>query len=191
MEDHKVCLAIHRENIKRLNNAFRNYNKDCAARKTAPYLSTRLEKLEALFPEIAAMHLQLIQMEDVDEISKYCAESTFDKAEEVYFDFKTELREGLSALQPPAPPIVQQQLLQQGPPPPVAPHENANINVNDNHRDFRLPTIAVPNFDGDYHSWPSFKNSFQHLVADNLTLSNLQRLHYLKGSLTADAKRLV
>lgn len=183
MAEPMECLLLQRENIKRLHTAIRNYNKDGASRKTASYLATRLESVNCLFPEIATMHLKLVQM-DSDEVAKYCLENSFDKAEEAYINFKSDLLEELSALQPPV-------LPQQAPPPPLAPIDNANNNANDNHREFRLPTIAVPTFNGEYHSWPSFKNSFQHLVADNLTLSNLQRLHYLKGSLTGDAKRLV
>lgn len=39
--------------------------------------------------------------------------------------------------------------------------------------------------------WPSFKNSFNHLIANNPNLTNLQRLHYLKTSLTGDARQLI
>lgn len=175
-------LALQRENIRRLNNAIRNYNKDGAARKTASYYATRLESVNSIFHKITSVHMQLIQIAD-DDASEYSKEDTFEKAEEAFINYKAELLEGLSALQPPAP--------QQQPPPGPPPPNGLNEIVNDNYRDFRLPTIAVPTFNGEYHSWPSYKNSFQHLVADNLTLSNLQRLHYLKGSLTGDAKRLI
>lgn len=173
-----IDILSQRENIRRLNNAIRNYNKDGAARKTASYYATRLESVNSIFHKITSVHMQLIQIAD-DDASEYSKEDTFEKAEEAFINYKAELLEGLSALQPPAP--------QQQPPPGPPPPNGLNEIVNDNYRDFRLPTIAVPTFNGEYHSWPSYKNSFQHLVADNLTLSN----HYLKGSLTGDAKRLI
>lgn len=57
--------------------------------------------------------------------------------------------------------------------------------------EFRLPTINIPSFNGQYNLWPSFKNSFNHLIANNRSLSNVQRLHYLKNSLAGDASLLI
>lgn len=195
-----------REYIKRLHTAVRNFNKDGSSRKTIPYYKTRLEIVNSLFASISELHMELVVSGD-ESVEDYIKADLFDKAEEAFVSYKSALLEGIDALQPappppPPPPLFNLPLL-----PPAGnvprpqrdddpiqqngPNDNVNANFNAHPHDFRLPTIAVPSFNGDYHSWPSFKNSFQHLVAQNPNLSNLQRLHYLKGSLAGDAKRLV
>lgn len=96
---------------------------------------------------------------------------SFEMAEDAYKTYKLALLEGINAIQPiPLPPPHQPPI---DPPLPNANNNNGNANNNGNIHEFR------------------YMNSFQHLVAENLNLTDLQRLHYLKGSLVGDAKRLV
>lgn len=39
--------------------------------------------------------------------------------------------------------------------------------------------------------WTNFKDLFESLIADNVTLTNVQRLHYLKLSLSDEAELLL
>ena len=55
----------------------------------------------------------------------------------------------------------------------------------------RLPTIALPTFEGDTCSWLHFRNTFEALVVNNTILSNVQRFHYLIASLKNEAKDLI
>lgn len=50
-----------------------------------------------------------------------------------------------------------------------------------------LPRINLPKFSGLYTEWISFRDLFLSLVVNNENLSNVQRLHYLKASLTGEA----
>lgn len=163
--------------LKRLKLSIRNFGKDGSSRKTISYFTTRLEIVESTFASISKLHSQIITISDKDA-EEYSKSNLFGDAEESFVNFKSDLRDGLAALQP-APPQTPQPLAPQG-----------NI-PNANHLEFKLPTIAVPSFNGEYSAWPSYRNSFQHLIANNINLSNVQRLHYLKGSLVGDAKRLV
>ena len=55
----------------------------------------------------------------------------------------------------------------------------------------RLPTIALPTFEGDTCSWLHFRDTFEALIVHNTTLSNVQKLHYLTASLNNEAKDLI
>ena len=55
----------------------------------------------------------------------------------------------------------------------------------------RLPTIALPTFAGDTCNWLHFRDTFEALVVNNVSLSNVQRFHYLIASLKNEAKDLI
>ncbi|XP_044762000.1 uncharacterized protein LOC123322913 [Coccinella septempunctata] len=55
----------------------------------------------------------------------------------------------------------------------------------------RLPDIPLPVFSGDYSSWPGFKDLFQSLVIQNTSISDVERLHYLRSSLQSTPLKLI
>ncbi|XP_011883842.1 PREDICTED: uncharacterized protein LOC105570992 [Vollenhovia emeryi] len=55
----------------------------------------------------------------------------------------------------------------------------------------RLPRIDLPKFNGSPADWLSFKDLFSSLVVDNPTLTLVERLQYLKTSLTGSASHLL
>src|SRR5665811_2120891 len=57
--------------------------------------------------------------------------------------------------------------------------------------DVRLPRLELPSFDGNLDDWMSFRDMFSTAVHNNATLSNAQKLTYLKSVLKGDAGRLI
>jgi len=55
----------------------------------------------------------------------------------------------------------------------------------------KLPTIALPKFEGDTCSWLNFRDTFVELVVNNKILSNVQKLHYLIASFKNEANDLI
>ncbi|XP_018365041.1 PREDICTED: uncharacterized protein LOC108762507 [Trachymyrmex cornetzi] len=55
----------------------------------------------------------------------------------------------------------------------------------------RLPRISLPKFTGKIAEWESFRNMFESLVACNVSLSKVQKFHYLKTSVTGEAAVLI
>jgi len=55
----------------------------------------------------------------------------------------------------------------------------------------KLPTIALPAFKDDTCSWLHFRDTFEALIVNNTTLSNVQKFHYLIASLKNEAKDLI
>lgn len=54
-----------------------------------------------------------------------------------------------------------------------------------------LPRINLPKFSGQYIEWVNFRDLFTSLFASNKNLSNVQRLHYLKVSLTGETSLVI
>ncbi|XP_017489826.1 PREDICTED: uncharacterized protein LOC108378038, partial [Rhagoletis zephyria] len=54
-----------------------------------------------------------------------------------------------------------------------------------------LPKIELPKFDGNLQHWLNFKDLFETCIIKETSLSNVQRLHYLKACLKGDAEHLV
>ncbi|CAK9825652.1 hypothetical protein ANTRET_LOCUS3619 [Anthophora retusa] len=55
----------------------------------------------------------------------------------------------------------------------------------------RLPTIVLPQFDGNYQNWLRFRDTFESLIQNNEALSDIQRFHYLNSALTGSAARVI
>ncbi|XP_076302048.1 uncharacterized protein LOC143220244 [Lasioglossum baleicum] len=58
-------------------------------------------------------------------------------------------------------------------------------------RSTKLSRIDVPIFSGNRLAWENFRDMFESLVISNATLTNVERMHYLKISLTGEALELV
>ena len=55
----------------------------------------------------------------------------------------------------------------------------------------KLPQIQLPSFNSDYEEWQSFHDMFVSLIHNNQSLSAVQKLHYLKSSLTGEPENLL
>ena len=55
----------------------------------------------------------------------------------------------------------------------------------------KLPKISSPTFSGKYDEWIPFHDLFKSTVDSNRSLSNIQKLHYLKSSLKEEPARLL
>lgn len=68
---------------------------------------------------------------------------------------------------------------------------NESINRNSSHLNVKLPPIEVPKFSGDYENWLQFRETFESLIHTNISLSNIQKYHYLKASLLGNATEVI
>jgi len=55
----------------------------------------------------------------------------------------------------------------------------------------QLPRITLPKFSGNFAEWENFRGIFESLVDSKTSLSNTQKLHYLKASVTGEAALLI
>ncbi|XP_071574714.1 uncharacterized protein [Temnothorax nylanderi] len=68
---------------------------------------------------------------------------------------------------------------------------DSSITTENNSTMIQLPRILLPRFSGRYTDWANFRDIFESLVANNESLSNVQRLHYLKSSLIDEASLVI
>lgn len=54
-----------------------------------------------------------------------------------------------------------------------------------------LPRIQLPHFSGKYEDWPPFRDLFQSVVGRDDSISQVEKLHYLKVSLKGEAEALI
>lgn len=55
----------------------------------------------------------------------------------------------------------------------------------------KLKPISIPRFGGDYRSWTTFHDLFRNLIHTNNTLTNVQKMQYLKTNIDGEASRII
>jgi len=70
-------------------------------------------------------------------------------------------------------------------------HRNHTPRSHTSSTHIKLPTIALPTFEGDTCSWLHYRDTFEALLVNNTTLSNVQKFHYFFASLKNEAKDLI
>ncbi|XP_065356061.1 uncharacterized protein LOC135950445 [Calliphora vicina] len=61
----------------------------------------------------------------------------------------------------------------------------------DNSVAFNVPPCDMPTFNGDFKSWPSFRDLFKAIYGNNTRLSEVEKLFYLKQKTSGEAKEIV
>jgi hypothetical protein len=65
-------------------------------------------------------------------------------------------------------------------------NQDAVVNSSRNDR-IKLTTISLPEFSGSFEKWLSFRDSFNKLIHNNETLTDIEKMHYLRSTVTGDA----
>lgn len=64
-------------------------------------------------------------------------------------------------------------------------------NHSQNSSNIKLPTINLPEFDGNYTNWLQFYDTFNALINENENINNVQKFLYLKSSLKGEASQVL
>lgn len=155
--------------------AFVNYKKSPKDRITLSYVETRLEVLEEKWKIFDENHRKIVLEVNSEELSKssYCVNNVYDKTEETYIEYKSKLKEALLRLKP------------------QPTRFYSEVKKSSEHSVVKLPKISIPQFSGKYSEWASFRDLFSSLIHKNHSIDDVQRLHYLKSSLTGEAAQLI
>ncbi|XP_069361070.1 uncharacterized protein [Maniola hyperantus] len=156
-----------------------NFRKSPKDRITVSYVETRLEALENQWQMFMDVHRQIITEVTKKELetSSYFKNSIYDTTEEIYLDYKTELKELLLKLKGKRESYV----------------ESVKLSSEDSKSKYfvKLPEISIPKFSGKYLEWTSFRDLFTSLIHNNPKLDDVQKLHYLKSHLSGEAEQLL
>lgn len=168
-------LIIQTELHERLQKAEINYRKSPKERLTTAYIETRLQTLEELWNEFKEGHKKFISTvpKSSKETLTYFTNDVYGLFEEQYTTYKTALKSALDAraIKPTSSHALSPEAMKSS--------------------EIPLPRIQLPIFNGKYEEWQSFYDMFVSLIHDNTSLSNVQKLHYLKANVTGEPETLL
>lgn len=155
-----------------------NFKKSPKERLTSSYIETRLENLEANWSAFSETHIKIVSSVKSIEFEKsdYNIKNTYEITEELFTDYKAELREALKK-------IVCSDSLSKVP--------ESSAKGSKEICSVKLPKIELPMFAGNYSEWISFRDLFKSLIHNNAQLDDVQKLHYLKSHLSGEAEGLL
>ncbi|XP_065087291.1 uncharacterized protein LOC135709030 [Ochlerotatus camptorhynchus] len=80
-------------------------------------------------------------------------------------------------------------------PPPINQPSNLPLNppthTNSGLHGLKLPTIALPEFSGDYQDWLGFHDTFLALIHSNPEVADIQKFHYLRAAVKGEAAQVI
>lgn len=177
MED---LIACQEEVMKQLERSLINFKKTPQARLTKTYIQVKLGLLEDNWKTFGKNHVELVKNKD-KEIEDYFTSDAYSQAEDNYIMAKCKMLEKLEELSPPPSHLhnvaTMPQITLKG-------SEQAQTEI-------KLPRINLPTFSGNYSEWTSFHDLFLSLIHHNSSLQGVQKLHYLKASLSGEAEALL
>lgn len=156
------------DSISRIDEFLNNYNPERDSQEVAIRLN-RLDKLMENFEDIQG------EYETFDDSMEFLKGNMSIRArvEEQYFRVKG----GLTSLLPPPAPVATPTITS-------VPAISHSIGV-------KLPTITLPQFDGDLNEWLTFHDSFSSLIHSSADIPCIQKFQYLRSALKGDALKLI
>ncbi|XP_048489204.1 uncharacterized protein LOC125491402 [Plutella xylostella] len=180
MEAEKELLQILEDKISMLQKVLVNFKKCPKARLTKGYITVRLQTIQEYWRDFTNAHLALTRKVPKQNRQNYpyFANDEYYEVEELYLGLQADLTDLLSECSPSA---TSRQ---------SAGAASSNMEAADASQ-VKLPRIQLPTFSGSYEEFPAFKDLFTSLVDNNVTLSNVQKLHYLKSSIKGEPESLL
>lgn len=158
-----------------------NFKKTPKARLTKGYVEARLQCLEEYWNSYRNSYQQLLKSTKKEQRKniKYFTEDLYSECEEIYLDVKTEMTDTLQ--------LWNTEKVGDS----IQNTSSCSSQKDSSGTEVKLPRINLPTFTGMYEEWQSFEDTFTALISNNKTLSNVQKLHYLKSCLTGEARNTI
>ncbi|RLU19259.1 hypothetical protein DMN91_007816 [Ooceraea biroi] len=155
-----------------------NLEKKGAAKRTRGNVTSRIDNLKMNWAKFVKMDEAVRDYMDAESAKLlYFMEGVREQCEEKFIEAHGDLLDILHELTAPA-----------GEKPSISDSPQA-ISGCSHSRD--LPKISLPTFAGDYLQWRSFRDLFSSMIIDNLDISEVEKLHYLKTSLLNEPAQLL
>ena len=167
MED----IALQENTLVLITKAATNFKKSPKARLTNSYIKIRMQTLDEHWAMFRSTHSKILRTATSDERKNhnYFIMDMFASGEEEYITAKSEMTNMLD----------------------MYPEKEHHTIKQHEVQDVQLPKINMPQFAGNYHDWGSFRDLYKSLIHENKALSNVQKLHYLKSTVTGEAEQLL
>ncbi|XP_051171027.1 uncharacterized protein LOC127287917 [Leptopilina boulardi] len=141
----------------------------------ADFLELRIQILEKNYEEFCEIHDELITSSSAKFLKHpYVQEDVFGQFVEAYTKARDAMLYHVCKLRKSEPPALT--------------HSPSSSEVRSSGK---LPKIPLPTFSGDYSAWNSYKDLFSSLVTNDPKISTVEKMQYLKVSLTGEAAQLI
>lgn len=157
-----------------------NCKKLTKARQTTGTYTSTLEILEIEWNKYSVNNTALLALSILDLDHDYFENDEFNCVREVYIELKAKCKDRLEELNPI--PLIDQENAST----PTRHHSIVNYSSKP-----KLPPIQIPTFSGSYKDWIPFYDTFFHLIHKCTDLAAVEKLHYLKSSLSGEASQLL
>ncbi|XP_077263140.1 uncharacterized protein LOC143898010 [Temnothorax americanus] len=172
-------LAEQQDVIRSIERTIENYKKMAMKLRTPAVTRSRLVILKERWTQCQTLNAEIKTAATTEQRTAlpYFVEDEFSAAEDTYLEAADFLAQALDEMEKPVT---------------TYSHNIHSSTISEsNPVAIPLPRINLPKFSGQYTEWTNFRDLFESLVASNENLSNVQRLHYLKASLTAEAALVI
>jgi len=172
--DLKALLEAQSDIHGRMSRSVDNLRKMGVSNITAETIPARLHLLETLWNKFEAQH-ELIRTALKDKYleSEYAKADFIDIAESTYVTQRSTLVGYANKLKS-----------EPSSAPKTETHQEHALKTS-------LPRIKLQTFSGAYGDWPAFRDIFLSIIGDNPSVSNVEKLHYLRTSLQGPAEKLI
>lgn len=150
-----------------------NFEKYLNDKLTYEYIETRLDNLEKDWNVFRENNQRLYEISEPNELDKsiYITQEVYDCTEENYLNCKCQMKTKLKELS-------------------LKTNVTNSVQTSSSQH-VKLPKITIPMFSGKYSEWITFRDLFISLIHKNGSLSDVQKLHYLKSYLVGEAEQLI
>lgn len=161
-----------------ISRTYDNFKKCPKARISRGYLEVKLQSIEDYWSQFRAAHTKLVisVKKDIRKTLPYFKEDQYHACEEIAVQAKIDIKDLLFLA------TAERQENRS---------EIKQTTTTSSSSQVILPKIQLPTFSGNYEEWSTYKDLFAALVHRNSTISNAQKLHYLKSSVTGEAELLL
>lgn len=167
--------------FEKLEKAEINYKKSPKHRITKCYLETRIESADELWTVFKKNHRELIsKITKENKGDPYFTNDVYDSFEELFISYKCALKEALQPF------LSTVDVMPAGSSTAAVP-----LIATSSACEVKLPRIQLPTFTGKYTEWQTFYDMFVSLIHENKSLTSVQKLHYLKSSLSGEPENLI
>ncbi|XP_011884042.1 PREDICTED: uncharacterized protein LOC105571179 [Vollenhovia emeryi] len=179
-DDLQALLVEQSTTIAAIKRVIPNFKKIGKANITIYKAKKRANDLESLWERCQRLNVRLLQAASAEDqlVVEYFADKEFLAAEDAYHEAADHLADCVGKFSRDRSD--------------VAASSVSDSSLQDTSASsLQLPRISLPKFFGKFTEWENFRGIFESLVASQESLSNTQKLHYLKACVTGDAAVLI
>ena len=162
----------------KINKSFENFKKKGVDKMTKGATQIQMQALGKRWEKFEQAHEEMLDSEDMDPKDLYFVNDKAELVHELYLDRLGEFQEHLNTFEVPRSSVRTLNISQP---------TQQNISAVSNSK---LPNMPLPEFEGDYLQWSSFRNLFVAAISSQ-NLSDIEKITFLRGCVKGEPRDLI